>query len=393
MEATGGGTLDLASALVTNTAGTIRADPGAFVFVEQTVKGGRLEGGGIIGLNGGATLDGSTTPLTNAGNVNFSVESFATLKGTINNTGNIEVGIPSGGTGGGTTLVMAPAGAPSQMTLTGGGRLTLDLYGTDFIDGVGGAVLTTFVNVNNTIAGAGRIGDHGLILKNGGTINATGSSTDPGENRDSLVIDTGTRTVTNTGTMEATGGDLYIASPLSNTGVLIADHAFSIVAAQGATGGTAKLDNGGQIEFGGPTTTAVKFDDNSVSSLVLDDSVHFKGVITGFGKNTDQTIDLLDMAPIAQKVSYSGGVLTIKDSKGHIAQLHFSGTYTLGSFNLTDDGHGGTLIKDPPRAGEPRPAEQSRQPVRPVHGGLDQPKRFTDKSAVFRICDRVTGGR
>ena len=72
---------------------------------------------------------------------------------------------------------MAPAGAPSQMTLTGGGRLTLDLYGTDFIDGVGGAVLTTFVNVNNTIAGAGRIGDHGLILKNGGTINATGSST------------------------------------------------------------------------------------------------------------------------------------------------------------------------------------------------------------------------
>src|SRR6185437_10536258 len=187
MEATGGGTLDLASALVTNTAGTIRADPGAFVFVEQTVKGGRLEGGGIIGLNGGATLDGSTTPLTNAGNVNFSVESFATLKGTINNTGNIEVGIPSGGTGGGTLLVLAPAGAPSQMTLTGGGKLTLDMYGVDFIDGVGGAVLTTFVNVNNTIAGAGRIGDRGLILKNGGTINATGSL-EPGENRDSLVI-------------------------------------------------------------------------------------------------------------------------------------------------------------------------------------------------------------
>jgi hypothetical protein len=38
---------------------------------------------------------------------------------------------------------------------------------------VGGAVPTTFVNVNNTIAGAGRIGDRGLILKNGGTVNAT----------------------------------------------------------------------------------------------------------------------------------------------------------------------------------------------------------------------------
>ena len=44
-----------------------------------------------------------------------------------------------------------------------------------------------------------------------------------------------------TGTMKATGGTLYIASPLNNTGVLIAD-VFSIVAAHGATGGAAKLD-------------------------------------------------------------------------------------------------------------------------------------------------------
>jgi hypothetical protein len=187
-------------------------------------------------------------------------------------------------------LVMAPAGTPSQMTLKGGGTLTLDEYGIDFIDGTGGAVPTTFVNVSNTIAGAGRIGDRGPILKNGGTVNATG-----GINGSDLVIDTGSRTVTNTGTMTATGGALYIASPLSNTGVLIAD-AFSLFAAQGSTGGTAKLDDAGQMEFGGPTTTAVKFDDSSASSLVLDDSVHFKGVITGFGKlNLNQSIDLLDI--------------------------------------------------------------------------------------------------
>src|SRR5262249_44819489 len=139
------------------------------------IKGGRLEGAGIVDLSGGATLDGSTTPLTNAGHLLFTEKSSATLKGTINNTGNIEVGLPGGGTGGGTVLVIAPDDPiTSQMTLTGGGTLTLDKYGVDFIDGVGGAVLTTFVNVNNTIAGAGRIGDRGLILKNGGTINATG---------------------------------------------------------------------------------------------------------------------------------------------------------------------------------------------------------------------------
>jgi hypothetical protein len=103
-------------------------------------------------------------------------------------------------------------------------------------------VPTTFANVNNTIAGAGRIGDRGLILKNGGTVNATGGFSHDGS---SLVIDTGSRTVTNTGTMKATGGDLYIASPLSNTGVLIAD-AFTLVAAQASTGGSAKLSSAGR---------------------------------------------------------------------------------------------------------------------------------------------------
>lgn len=348
LEATGGGFLALFGNMVTNTAGTIRADTGSGVELSGIIKGGRLEGAGDIALISGATLDGSTSPLTNAGNVFFASESFATLKGTINNTGNIGVEIPSGGTGGGTVLVMAPAGTPNQMTLTGGGTLTLDEYGVDFIDGVGGAVLTTFANVNNTIAGAGRIGDRGLILKNGGTVNATG-----GVDGSSLVIDTGSRVVTNTGTMKATGGDLYIASPLSNTGVLIAD-AFSLVVAQASTGGTAKLDDGGQIEFGGPTTTAVRFDDSSVTSLVLDDSVHFKGVITNFGKlNTNQSIDLLDINPATATKTFTPGVpnvLTVKDAAGHTAQLKFAGSYTAANFHLSDDGHGGTLLTDPPVA-------------------------------------------
>ena len=255
LEATGGGVLAfLGSAnVVANATGTIKADIGSTVSVDGTIKGGRLEGAGDIELNAGTTLDGSTTPLTNAGNVFLALKSFATLKGTINNTGNIEVALPSGGPAGvGTVLVMAAAGSPSQMTLKGHGTLTLDEYGVDFIDGAGGAATTTFVNVDNTIKGAGRIGDRGLTLKNGGTVWATG-----GTDGSALVIDTGARAVSNTGTMKATGGTLYIASPLNNTGVLIAD-AFSVVAAQGATGGTAKLDHGGQIEFGGPTTTAVR---------------------------------------------------------------------------------------------------------------------------------------
>jgi hypothetical protein len=81
--------------------------------------------------------------------------------------------------------------------------------------------------------------------------------------------------------------------------------------------------------------------------------VHFKGVITNFGKlNTNQTIDLLDIGPGATKTFTPGSpnVLTVKDTAGHTAQLKFSGTYTTANFNLSDDGHGGTLIKDPPAA-------------------------------------------
>ena len=77
-------------------------------------------------------------------------------------------------------------------------------YGySDFIEGdadVAGGVPTTLNNVNNTIEGGGRIGDGGLTLKNSGTIEAGGENV--------LVIDTGARTVTNTGSMGADIGSI-----------------------------------------------------------------------------------------------------------------------------------------------------------------------------------------
>ena len=78
----------------------------------------------------------------------------------------------------------------------------------------------------------------------------------------------------------------------------------------------------------------------------------FKGIINGFAKNNiNDQVDLLDIdSATAQKVSYAAGVLTIKDGEGHTAQLHFSGVYSIGSFNLSPDGNGGTLLTDPPAA-------------------------------------------
>jgi hypothetical protein len=64
----------------------------------------------------------------------------------------------------------------------------------------------------------------------------------------------------------------------------------------------------------------------------------------------------------------------------HTAQLKFGGSYTTVNFNLTNDGHGGTLIKDPPAAspanvalfgnyiaaGFPVPAATPARPCSPV---------------------------
>jgi hypothetical protein len=360
------GTLSLVGNVVTNT-GSLQAASGEVLnLVSTTIRGGTLTGAGTFNA-ADAVLDGSASALTNAGTIDMAIQysneaRTLTLKGTINNTGTIELGPSntSGGSGGlpplpvGSDLVIGPSGASNTVTLKGSGYIQLDAYGygNDYIIGDAdspGGVATTLYNLSN-IQGSGRIGDGGLTLRNGGTIAATNNNGGP------LVIDTGARTVTNTGTLEAValGGTLYIDSPLNNTGGKLVAYYNELDAVMGATGGTAMLESGGTIEFGGPTTTAVEFLDDPYHSrqLVLDDSVHFKGVISGFDSNKSNlsdSIDLLDIdSATAQKVSYTGGVLTIKDGLGHTTQLHFNGAYTINNFNLNDDGHGGTLLTDPP---------------------------------------------
>jgi hypothetical protein len=74
----------------------------------------------------------------------------------------------------------------------------------------------TLTNVDNTISGAGHLGAGQMILVNEGTIIAAGNF--------AFEIDTGTSTVINSGTLEATGsGGLVIHNDVINTGVLWAN--------------------------------------------------------------------------------------------------------------------------------------------------------------------------
>ena len=65
-------------------------------------------------------------------------------------------------------------------------------------------------NVDNTISGAGDIGNGSLTLHNEGLIEAQGSH--------ALIIDTGANTIINTGILEANGDSLIVDSPVSGGG-------------------------------------------------------------------------------------------------------------------------------------------------------------------------------
>ena len=73
-----------------------------------------------------------------------------------------------------------------------------------------------------------------------------------------------------------------------------------------------------------------------------------------------QSIDLADFDFTgAHEISFSLGVLTLKNTAGQVVHLHFSGTYTLASFNLSGDGNfngadQGTKIIDPPAPTKPQ---------------------------------------
>ncbi len=212
MEASNGGVLQMNSVTVNNGGGHITANSGSNVqiFGNSVIQGGTLtNNGSFFGTPVGqvAYLDSTTSAgvVTINGTYTTDYNSNTYLRGTFTNTGTILV---NGGSGSNTQLLPDSG----SVMLQGGGAVTLVTTsggGSAFIDqGVGGVTLT---NVNNTIQGAGVIGNGGLTLVNQATINANSSA-------QTLLLN-GSGGVTNTGLMEASGGGiLQVASITVNNG-------------------------------------------------------------------------------------------------------------------------------------------------------------------------------
>jgi hypothetical protein len=271
------------------------------------------------------------TPIVhNDGHMVISDGALMPLSGIIENTGTIELN----STGNETDLELIEHG----ITLQGHGQVILSDSSENIITGTVSDV--TLTNVDNTISGAGHLGDSVMILVNQGTIIATGTN--------SLEIDTGANTIVNSGTLEATGsGGLVIDSNVDNSGLLWANGG-NIAIHGSVTGGAALMDGTATIEFGAAASTTVTFDAGATGTLKLVDSFDFSGIVSGF--NQDDHIDLLDMSFGADTaVSYvenqagTGGILSVTDG-AHTVNIALLGQYSADDFNVGADDTSGTLL-------------------------------------------------
>jgi hypothetical protein len=219
---------------------------------------------------------------------------------------------------------------------------------------------STFIATAGTVLGANRgtiaVSDS-ATLQIGGTFNNSGeiglsASGDPTSlliSRDTTLKGGGTVLMTDSsGNTIGSNTNSYPGPMLTNVD--------NIIAGAGTIGnnsypgyyiGRAIINGSGQVEFGAASSNGTQFAAGSTGELILDDS-HYTGTVSGFGTNTTQSIDRTDIDFATATKSDANETLTVKDGVGDIAHIKFSGTHTLASFNLQDDGQGGVLITDPP---------------------------------------------
>jgi hypothetical protein len=320
-------------------AGQIGIGDGSLTLVNEAA--GTIDAniaGGTLTLDTGHTIvNAGLLEATNGGTLDVQ-------DGTIDNIGTGADGIALGGT---STLLVDTA----TLDLTGGGDVSL-ASGSQIIENPDNPLLTVnggslpaldLDNVDNIISGAGTIGNSGdglLALTNSGTIDANVSG-------ETLTINTG-NAITNTGTLEASnGGTLMIDDPVSNSGA-----------------GNALIE-GGTVDFASTTNVSeITFNNGSgtpaYGELVLGEPTNGQNVtvnsFTGTAPNlTDSdSIDLAGAWTVESETSSGGNtVLALKDGTATVTLTFddFNGT-----LNVASDGHGGTLITDPPATSQASPS-------------------------------------
>jgi hypothetical protein len=289
-----------------------------------------LQGVHAVALTENNFVFDQTPTVDNAATMTVGDGALLPLSGMIVNTGTIALN----STGDETDLQLIEPGA----TLEGGGKILLSDSNANVIAGTSSGV--TLNNKDNTISGAGQLGNGELTLSNAGTIDATGTH--------ALTIDTGSNLVTNSGVLEASGsGGMMVASGIVNSGVLWANGATLTIQGAVSGNGTATIDGIGTLDFEASTSANVVFGLGTGGTLKLGDSFHFNGTISGFGGS--DVIDLANVAAANASISYhentagTGGTLTISNG-AQTLELSLLGHYSADNFSIVPDQLHGTSI-------------------------------------------------
>jgi hypothetical protein len=321
IEATGGA-VTFTNTTVNNTGGTISATGQNLELTNSTVNGGTitLTGTSDLQLNGGTVQAGT---LTNSATGTIEALSFTTdtLGGTITNPAGGQVKIDNGAvlnlqagnyTGLG-AVTLNSTGNATELVIKGGnatlsgGSLTLSNNANNFIFG---SVVTDTLTNQETISGAGSIGNGNLTLVNSGTINANQSA--------GLTIQTNGGT-TNTGTIEATAGTVtFTNTTVNNTGGTIS-----------ATGENLELTNS-TVNGGTITLTGT-------SDLQLNGGTVQAGTLTNSATGTIEALSFTNDTLGGTITNPTGGV--VKIDNGATLNLQ-TGTYSkLGAITLNSTGN------------------------------------------------------
>ena len=316
-----------------------------YVAVGGTASGTTLSGGFAVvaGTAVGATVNTGTLydyGITRGTIVNGGVEvvgAGSTASGTTVNNGGEEY-VVTGGTASGTTLrggYAVVAGTAVGATINSG-----TLYDYGITSG-------TIVNGGVEVVGAGGTAS-GTTVNNGGEeYVVTGGRVSGTTLNGGFGVIAGTAV----GTKVNSGATLYDLGAASGT--IVNSGGLEFVES-GATANNTSI-SGGTVEIasGAAATGTVTFLPGAGGTLRLDDAIHYGGLIAGFGL-PDQ-LDLTNIsfvsgitsANFVESGGNTSGTLTVTDGT-HTAQITLLGQYVTGNFHLQNDGHGGTLVLDPP---------------------------------------------
>ena len=297
---------------------------------------------GAIATNGHLLVQGGT--FTNAGKIvvangetlSLEADRVTNLTGNVLNTGYWEVD------------------ANSTLNL-GFDNPILNMNALMVLNGPGSQVLynntSTFrtTSLEQTLNYVGTAGV--LVLENGRAFNDPGLFFDSGQ----VVLSGGTLSgnpvaIASTGVIYGTGtitaGAIYDSGHvLANGGALV----LNAPLLNGAPVGNALIAAGSTLVAEQTVAVPVQFLANT-GTLALAQAKLMYGTIFGF--TGSDAIDMLNVNPSGVALSYApgsgGGVLTVKTGAVTDATLRFHGTYVLANFSVTSNGHGGTLLLDPP---------------------------------------------